>query len=442
MRLVENLLFRYVLIGVPLLVFSGCLIYYTVNVPWLDDFEVGPLMLFRWLHVGDFQQKMALLWAPNNEHRVVTLKLLALVNYYVFGQMNIQWMIWQSHLYLIPLFALIWRIIPKENRLLYFIPIPLLYLNFQYYLSSFWMIAAVQHNLVIGFGAISMYLLGKSTTARRFTFALLFTLLASLSNSDGLFFIAIGALVLLLQYRFRDLLIWLGLLISVIFMFFWKYPSMSYHETGMAYFKLHPIASVQGFFVFMGGGFDFWYRDQTTFRLLETAFFGLILVGLVVWILAQFIAKQGLKEILVHWRTQTLTQAPVLFVFSMLVFCMMNAAAISILRSSFGEFVYLIGNYKIYPTLALVFVYLLVLLSWKPVSGRMGGVLIFSIVFWVASLWNSWADVQERKRMLKRDYASIRAGGGGLGFTAEQQAKFGVDKVLTFFEANGKYHAD
>jgi hypothetical protein len=304
------------------------------------------------------------------------------------------------------------------------------------------MIAAVQHNLVIGFGAISMYFLGKSTTTRRFAFALLFTLLASLSNSDGLFFIAIGALVLFLQYRFRDLLIWLGLLISVIFMFFWKYPSMSYHETGMAYFKLHPLESVQGFFVFMGGGFDFWYRDQTTFRLLETAFFGLILLGLVVWILAQFIAKQGLKQVLVRWRTQTLTQAPVLFVFSMLVFCLMNAAAISILRSSFGEFVYLIGNYKIYPTLALVFVYLLVLLSWKPDSVRMGGVLIFSIVFWVASIRNSWSDVQERKQMLKRDYASIRAGGGGLGFTAEQQAKFGVDKVLTFFEANGNYHAD
>jgi hypothetical protein len=120
----------------------------------------------------------------------------------------------------------------------------------------------------------------------------------------------------------------------------------------------------------------------------------------------------------------------------------MNAAAISILRSSFGEFVYLIGNYKIYPTLALVFVYLLVLLSWKPASARMGWVIVFIIVFWVASIGNSWGDVQERKQMLKRDYASIRAGGGGLGFTAEQQAKFGVDKVLTFFEANGNYHAD
>jgi hypothetical protein len=414
---------------------------YAVNIPWLDDFEVGPLMLFNWLHEADFQRKMALLWAPNNEHRVVTLKLLALVNYYVFGQMNIKWMIWQSHLYLIPLFGLIWRIIPKENRLLYFIPIPFLYLNFQYYLSSFWMIAAVQHNLVIGFGAISMYLLGKSNT-RRFAFALLFTLLACLSNSDGLFFIAIGALVLFLQYRFRELLIWLGLLISVIFMFFWKYPSMSYHETGMAYFKLHPLESVQGFFVFMGGGFDFWYREQSMLRLFETTLLGVILVGIIVWILAQYIAQQGFKEILVRWRAQTLTQAPMLFVFSMLVFCLMNAAAISILRSSFGEFVFLIGNYKIYPTLALVFVYLLVLLSWKPDSVRMGGVLIFSIVFWVASIGNSWGDVSRRKQMLLHDYASIRDGGIGLGFTAEQQSRFGVDKILKYFETKGIYDAD
>lgn len=441
MRLFESLLFRCVLIGVPLLVFVGCLISYAANVPWLDDFEVGPLMLFNWLHEVDFQRKMALLWAPNNEHRVVTLKLLTLVNYYVFGQMNIKWMIWESHLYLIPLFGLIWRIIPKENRLLYFIPIPFLYLNFQYFLSSFWMIAAVQHNLVIGFGATSMYLLGKLNT-RRFTFALFFTLLACLSNSDGLFFIAIGALVLFLQYRFKELLIWLGLLVSVIFMFFWKYPSMSYHETGMAYYRLHPLESVQGFFVFMGGGFDFWYREHSAFRLFETTLFGVVLVGIVVWILAQFIAQQGFKEILARWRSQTLTQGPMLFVFSMLVFCLMNAGAIGVLRSSFGAYVFLIGNYKIYPTLALVFVYLLVLLSGKILPARMGIVLIFSFTFWIFSIGNSWEDVKARKQMLLRDYASIRNGGVGLGFTAKQQSRFGVANVLKYFETKGMYDAD
>jgi hypothetical protein len=437
MRYLEKSVYGYVLIGLPIVIFAWALFAYSVNIPWLDDFEVGPLLLFNWLHEGNFQQKMALLWAPNNEHRVVTLKLLALFNYYVFGQLNIQWMIWQSHLYLVALLGLIWRILPKENRLFCFIPIPFLYLNFQYYLSSFWMIAAVQHNLVIGFGAISMYLLAKS---KQFIWAVLFTLLASLSNSDGLFFIGIGAFVLFLQYRFKELFIWLGLLVSVIFLFFWKYPSMSYHETGMAYFKLHPWTSVKGFFVFMGGAFDFWYREQSMFRMLETAFFGMILVGILLWTFVRFVSKTGFQEIISRWRAKTITQAPILFVISMLVFCLMNAAAISVLRSSFGEFVYLIGNYKIYPTLALVFVYLLVILTWGQFTARF--MRVFSVMFWLLSIGNSLGDVQERKRMLEKEYISFRAGGAGLGFTAGQQAKFRVAEVLKDFESKGVYHVE
>lgn len=252
MRYLEKSVYGYVLIGLPIVIFAWALFAFSVNIPWLDDFEVGPLMLFNWLHEGNFQQKMALLWAPNNEHRVVTLKLLTLFNYYVFGQLNIQWMIWQSHLYLIPLFCLIWRILPKENRLFYFMPIPFLYLNFQYYLSSFWMIAAVQHNLVIGFGAISMYFLVKS---KQYIWAVLFTLLASLSNSDGLFFIGIGAFILFLQYRFKELFIWLGLLVSVIFLFFLEVPKHVLSRNGDGLFQIASLDKCARFFRFHGWGF-------------------------------------------------------------------------------------------------------------------------------------------------------------------------------------------
>ena len=88
---------------IPLAIFIYCLIAYTINLPWLDDFEVGPYTLQQWLKTSDIEKKMNLIWVPNNEHRVITLKLLVLFNYYVFDQFNIQWMIWQSHLYLIPL---------------------------------------------------------------------------------------------------------------------------------------------------------------------------------------------------------------------------------------------------------------------------------------------------------------------------------------------------
>ena len=133
---------------------------------------------------------------------------------------------------------------------------------------------------------------------------------------------------------------------------------------------------MQGFFVFMGGAFDFWYQEQSMFRILETAMCGMILVGILLWTFVRFVYQMGTQEIVVRWRAKTLTRPDLLFVVAMLVFSLMNAVAISILRSSFGDFVYLIGNYKIYPTLALVFVYLLVMLTWRQIALRFVGVLV------------------------------------------------------------------
>ena len=185
------------LASIPILLFFASLFLFSINAPWLDDFEVGPMTLKNWLAAEDLTKWFDLIWAPNNEHRVVILKLIVLFNYYVLGQFNIQWMIWESHLYLIPLFYFAFQALPKENRWINLSTLAFIYLSFQYTLSSYWMIAAIQHNSVIGFGLISTYLLSKN---KYFVAAILCTLLAALSNSDGLFFIPIGAFLLFLQY--------------------------------------------------------------------------------------------------------------------------------------------------------------------------------------------------------------------------------------------------
>ena len=242
------------LASIPILLFFASLFLFSINAPWLDDFEVGPMTLKNWLAAEDLTKRFDLIWAPNNEHRVVILKLLVLFNYYVLGQFNIQWMIWESHLYLIPLFYFVYQVLPKENRWINLSTLAFIYLSFQYTLSSYWMIAAVQHNSVIGFGLISTYLLSKN---KYFVAAILCTLLAALSNSDGLFFIPIGAFLLFLQYRWKELFMWLIVLIGLICLFFLKYPSMNYHAYAFQFFLENPSKSFFGFFVFLGGFMDF-----------------------------------------------------------------------------------------------------------------------------------------------------------------------------------------
>ena len=421
--------------GIPILLFIACLFLFSVNAPWLDDFEVGPMTLKNWLATEDLTKRFDLIWAPNNEHRVVILKLLVLFNFYVLGQFNIQWMIWESHLYLIPLFYFVFQVLPKENRWINMASLIFIYLSFQYTLSSYWMIAAVQHNSVIGFGLISTYLLAKN---KYFFVAVFCTLLAALSNSDGLFFIPIGAVLLFLQYRWKELFIWLIVLIGLIFLFFLKYPSMNYHAYAFQFFLENPSKSFFGFFVFLGGFMDFFKERNIPIRLYVTAGFGLAIV--VIWLkyVYQF-CLGSVSDKLENWRKGKLLSENDLFILSGILFCFTNALMISVLRAVFGDYVYLIGNYRIYAALAILFTILLAFQKINAVRTKYT-ILFVSIFYWGFSAYTYIPWVVANQNRLTQSYLDFNSNKGGLGFTAEQVNKYKLAETLQEFEKKGIYH--
>ena len=420
---------------IPLAIFIYCLIAYTINLPWLDDFEVGPYTLQQWLKTTEIEKKMNLIWVPNNEHRVITLKLLVLFNYYVFDQFNIQWMIWQSHLYLIPLLYFIFKVLPEENRWLSFAIINLTYLSFQYTLASYWMIAAVQHNAVIGFGLISMYLLSKN---KYFGFSIFFTFLACLSNSDGLFFIPIGTFLLLIQFNLKKTITWLILLTSLIYILFQNYPSWNYHTNAIQFFFENPSKSFFGFFYFLGGYADFFKNNSIPIRLYTTGIFGLFLV--LFWAKLLFDFSKGSTQIkLKSWKNGTLLNSNVLFILSGLLFCLTNALAISILRSEFGGYAYLIGNYRIYSVLALAFT---ILMYFQRIHSYKKLILIsfMAIFFWGFSFYTYLPEIINRKKFLIQSYSDFKSNKDGLGFSAKQIEKYKITEILNEFAKKGIYH--
>ena len=420
---------------IPLAIFIYCLIAYTINLPWLDDFEVGPYTLQQWLKTTDIEKKMNLIWVPNNEHRVITLKLLVLFNYYVFGQFNIQWMIWQSHLYLIPLLYFIFKVLPEENRWLSFVIINLIYLSFQYTLASYWMIAAVQHNAVIGFGLISMYLLSKN---KYFWVSIFFTFLACLSNSDGLFFIPVGTLILLLQFNLKKTITWLILLTSLIYILFQNYPSWNYHTNAIQFFFENPSKSFFGFFYFLGGYADFFKSNSIPIRLYTTGIFGLFLVSF--WGKLLFDFSKGSTQIKIKsWKNGTLLNSNVLFILSGLLFCLTNALAISILRSEFGGYAYLIGNYRIYSVLAIAFT---ILMYFQQIHSykKMIFISFMALIFWGFSFYTYLPEIINRKNFLIQSYLDFKSNKDGLGFSAKQIEKYKITEILNEFEKKGIYH--
>lgn len=428
-------IYLFIISGIPILLFFACLHQFSINAPWLDDFEVGPMTLKNWLETEDLGKRFDLIWAPNNEHRVVILKLLVLANYYLWGQFNIQWMIWESHLYLIPLFYFAFQVLPKDHRRLSFLVLVFTYLSFQYTLSSYWMIAAVQHHSVIGFGLISTYLLAKN---KFFFYAILCALLASLSNSDGLFFIPIGAFLLCLQYRWKELILWISVLAGLICLFFLKYPSMNYHAYAFQFFLENPLKSFFGFFIFLGGYMDFFKEQAIPIRLYTTGIFGLALVFIWLTFLYRFF-KLPTSDLVKNWKNGNLVKPRDLFILSGILFCITNALMISVLRSVFGDYVYLIGNYRIYASLACLFTCLLAFQ--QTISVRIKYLtLMVSICYWAISAYTYIPSVIANKQRLTQSYIDFSTNKGGLGFTAKQVSQFGLAKTLEEFEKQGIYH--
>ena len=425
-----------VAIIIPTLFFGYFLIFYSTNIPWLDDIEVGPMALHEWIQSTNYSEKLNIIWAPNNEHRIVILKLMVILNYNIFHQFNIQWLIWQSHLYFI---AFIWitlaELLPKKNRLMYFLPIPFLLFNFQYYLSTYWMIAALQHNYVIGFGILTVYFLAKK---KSFILTLLLLLFTCLSNSDGLLFIPIGALLLFMQFRMKEMIAWILVASTYLFILFSNYPTWNHHGENLNYFFEHPVSSLQGFFVFTGATMDFLPQSNSSLRLAIVAIFGFILMIIMVLGFIPIIKGQWQKkQLLVQWKLGNLVGTKDLILLGMLSFFMLNAIMISILRARFGDFVFLIGNYKIYPTLNLIFIYLLI----TPMLNKQfcQGVLCFSVLLWIGSILVYTPEIKKRDRDLKASYHLMKTGKEGLGFSAESLKKFRIVDVFNEFEKKGIY---
>jgi hypothetical protein len=297
------------------------------------------------------------------------------------------------------------------------------------------MIAALQHNSVIGFGLISTYLLAKN---KYFFVAVLCTLLATLSNSDGLFFIPIGAVLLFLQYRWKELFIWLIVLIGLIFLFFLKYPSMNYHAYAFQFFVENPLKSFFGFFIFLGGFMDFFKEQSILLRLYTTGVFGFGIF--LIW--AKFFyefSKGPLSTKISLWKKGILVGSKDLFILSGILFCLTNALMISVLRAVFGDYVYLIGNYRIYAALAILFTILLAVQ--KINSIRTTYTLLFvSIFYWGFSAFTYIPEVIANKQRLTQSYMDFNSNKGGLGFTGEQVSKFKLAETLQAFEKKGIYY--
>jgi hypothetical protein len=112
---------------------------------------------------------------------------------------------------------------------------------------------------------------------------------------------------------------------------------------------------------------------------------------------------------------------------------------ISVLRAVFGDYVYLIGNYRIYAALGFLFTILLAFQQPNAIS-KANLILLVAIGYWGFSAFTYIPEVIANKQRLTQSYIEFNSNKGGLGFTAEQVSKFKLAETLQEFEKIGIYH--
>jgi hypothetical protein len=379
---------------------------YAVNVPWMDDTDAFPDFLGRFLEAKNWDERVWLLFKPNNEHRIVYAKLMNLLHYALTATLNMRTLTILSNITLLGMLWIFWRVIKEQKfSAYYFLPVPFLLLHPQYYLTSLWTITGFQYQPVVFFGLLGVFLLSRNTI---FTFcgAALAVFFDSFTMSNGLFYWLVGIVILALQGRYKLLGVWIILTIATFKLYFYKFDTEA-NDQGFQYFFKHPHESFFGFFTHLGGSLDFQTLSPILFRSILPTIAGFILIAIAIWWIFKGVfplkSKFSIPNFWIKLKARFNEKPSNYIILGGFLFLVINAVVIAILRPRFGYFVMIVGNYKIYPATMMVIAYLMLLTGSQTVQISkivFKTLLIGSIIFNLISYIKFLPEVHERRKDL------------------------------------------
>ncbi|GHB63313.1 hypothetical protein [Persicitalea jodogahamensis] len=449
----------------PVVLFIFVVVRYSVNVPWFDDFDPFPDFLRKWILSEGFSEKIKLLFQPNNEHRMVFGKGIAVAYYAVTGELNFTFLHIAGMVFTLGTLLLIWKAFRWAKLPPYFfLPVPFLLFQLQYHLIFLWAICSLQHQPVVFFVCLSMFLLAKN----RLGLAILAALCANFAMSNGIFVWVGGAGVLLFQTRYRGLVVWLLSGAVAVALYFSGMSSLN-NESSLGFFFQNPHLTFLGFFAFLGGLFDLVPDRSIQVRTALPILMGMmVMIWVAVWLLSYL--WPWLRRTL-NWtkkvpswvhsfavsseksdgatlgraasgRTTFGREALGYFCLGIMLFLLTNAGVIALLRPRFGFFVMVVSNYKIYPALFLVVSYLAFVNStegrWQKAGFKLG--LAVSVVIYGLTFIHYGPSISERRKYLLTNAYNQEHHGFGLGHVPGSPQAIYVDSLMQFMTERQIYN--
>lgn len=432
---------------VPLLLWVFVILSYSVNVPWFDDFDPFPDFLRNWTEAGATGERITLLFQPNNEHRMVIGKLITLLYFQLTGTLNITFIHIAGGCFTLGTLTLIWSAFRKQNfNVWYFLPVPFLLFQLQYHLVFLWAICSMQHQTVVFFVILSMFLLSR----HRFVWSVAAAVCATFAMSSGIFVWVAGAVILILRSNYRQLIIWI-LVAATAIGFYFAGMSPQGNEASIAFLIKNPHLSVLGFFAFLGGLFDLFPEKEIVTRSVMPVIMGFVaMIWVSIWLYT--VSLPWLKR---TWgitlkrpgfvnqsdRQRSEKESFQEFLLGIMIFLLANALIIGLLRPRFGFFVMIVSNYKLYPALFLIVTYLSFLSSTNAaVQNKVfRSAAVISVLIWGISIYTYLPAISERRKFLMINAYNQEHNGFGLGHVPFSTSAKYVDNLMKEMVGAGIY---
>ncbi|MDR1974131.1 MAG: hypothetical protein LBQ31_05595 [Bacteroidales bacterium] len=234
----------------------------TFNVPENDDF--GMLKFINdWINASSFSERFDILFVGKGigYHTLLPMKIILLISYYVFGVINLSFLIFISNLFLIGIVLMLIvfavrsiTVVPSTTPIISLL-VTALILNGQNFETSVWAMVGL-----CNVGTLLWILLAIFFTLRKnlslFYIGILFSIITVFSNGNGLFILPILVIALLFQKRKRDTLIFailVGLaVVSYILLNNGTFYSNFQTVDASSYLERFSIQSIIAFFTFIG----------------------------------------------------------------------------------------------------------------------------------------------------------------------------------------------
>lgn len=402
------------LMGLPIIYFYWFVYNHTINVPYLDDFQI----LNTVVRVQNEPLKWFTILTENfNGHRFGEIKILVWLDYLIEGQVNFKTLCIFGSFFLFGFWFFCLKI-ARENNIApaYLLPFTIILFQPIFHRNVFWMLSCLQYQQSIFFTLVAYYYLSKFTK-QSFVISIVLGIIHTQINGNAIYIFMFGALIPLYQGRYKMMTIYVIIGIISGMLFYWNMPTL----VGLAGYTLqdlmitNPTILLNALGGFLGGAINL--SNVKTYYIAALGIGLACSILFILLILFLLVFKNLYKNSFIKYpKIETkLLKLDIIFkqritMIMMAGSLLLTAVGVAISRGVFHQTIMLVDRYYLYSVITIAVVYLLIIMFTEGKIRMVIGIisLPLSIFFSLYSYQTAISQVLFFEHSLEADIYDLR----------------------------------